>query len=198
MSAGHPSTPRRSPATSLRRAATAASAGRRSTPGIGATKKKGLVGLRNRSHRPHVSPNATQPEMVEKIIYLRPTSRPLRRLLAAPWRNRREVCMSSQRPSDAATTTSRIPPVALIAWSGPWGLRRVVDRVEARSSRQTHWFRGCSGPTTRTIALTCVPERRWSRGEGEETPGAETTSPTTSLELVGRTEPPPTILAGGS
>jgi len=33
--------------------------------------EKGLVGLRDRSHRPHVSPNATQPEIVEKIIYLR-------------------------------------------------------------------------------------------------------------------------------
>ena len=32
--------------------------------------EKGLVGLRNRSHRPHVSPNATQPEIVEKVIYL--------------------------------------------------------------------------------------------------------------------------------
>src|SRR5919106_4522279 len=33
--------------------------------------EKGLVGLRDRSKRPLVSPKATQPEIVEKIIYLR-------------------------------------------------------------------------------------------------------------------------------
>ncbi len=33
--------------------------------------EKGLVGLRDLSRRPHVSPNATQVEVVEKIIYLR-------------------------------------------------------------------------------------------------------------------------------
>jgi transposase-like protein len=32
---------------------------------------KGLVGLRDRSHRPNVSPTATQVEVVEEIIYLR-------------------------------------------------------------------------------------------------------------------------------
>ena len=31
----------------------------------------GLDGLRDRSHRPHVSPNATRTEVVGKIIYLR-------------------------------------------------------------------------------------------------------------------------------
>ena len=33
--------------------------------------EKGLVGLRDRSRRPHVSPKATQIEVVERIIYLR-------------------------------------------------------------------------------------------------------------------------------
>jgi transposase len=33
--------------------------------------EKGLEGLRNKSHRPHHSPNATSAEVVGKIIYLR-------------------------------------------------------------------------------------------------------------------------------
>lgn len=55
---------------SPRRVGTTASADRPSIAGID-YEEKGLVGLRDRSHRPHVSPNATQPEIVEKIIYLR-------------------------------------------------------------------------------------------------------------------------------
>jgi transposase len=62
--------PRRSPETSPRRAANGIS---RPTfyRWYRRYEEKGLVGLRDRSRRPHVSPNATQPEIIQKIIYLR-------------------------------------------------------------------------------------------------------------------------------
>jgi transposase-like protein len=52
----------------------------------------GLEGLRERSRRPHVSPNATRTEVVGKIVYLPGTT------TSGPTRSR---CTSS------ATTTSR-------------------------------------------------------------------------------------------
>jgi hypothetical protein len=41
------------------------------TSGSVVTKEHGLEGLRDRSRRPHVSPDATRAEVVGKIIYLR-------------------------------------------------------------------------------------------------------------------------------